>query len=134
MPTGVKIYIRLRELPTSKDLQTLRNDFIGDMALSEEDFYVSGPLIVVPEADHKYMPRKDDSSVWLDLNLWKSYYGPGYERGDPELFIRSAEWLEQHLPGSEIYYGHDVNDENVSRFDTAARNELLNNYRQKSAG
>jgi hypothetical protein len=78
--------------------------------------------------------RDDESSVWLDLNLWKSYYGAGYERGDPELFIRSAEWLEQHLPGSEIYYGHDVNDQNISRFDSAARNALLENYRQRSAG
>jgi hypothetical protein len=41
--------------------------------------------------------------MWLDVNFWKAYYGPGYERGTPELFVHCAEWLEQRLPGCEIY-------------------------------
>ena len=40
MPTGVKMYVKLRELPSSEDLQTLRNEFMGGMALTSEDFYV----------------------------------------------------------------------------------------------
>jgi hypothetical protein len=131
MPTGVTIYVRLNELPPSEELRSLRNEFMQAMALTADDFYLSGPLAVVPEDDRSYMPVKDESSMWLDVNLWKSYYGPGYERGNPELFVKVAEWLEQRLPGSEIYYGHDVGDENVSLFDRSARMKLLEHYEQR---
>ena len=99
------------------------------MALTTDDFYLSGPLIVVPEKDRSDMPVKDESSAWLNVNLWKSYFGPGYERGNAELFVKVADWLEQQLPGSEVYYGHDVGGENVSKFDGSARNNLLEFYR-----
>jgi len=134
MPTGVKMYVRLKEQPSSEEIELLRNEFIQAMALTAADFYVSGPLTTVPRANYKYMPVKDESGVWLDVNLWKAYYGPGYTRGTPELFVECAEWLEQRLPGCEIYYGHDVNDENVSRFDIRARNQLLELYRKQGTG
>lgn len=132
MPTGVKMYVRLKGLP-SEEIAILRNEFMQAMALTSDDFYVSGPLTVVTRDNYKYMPVKDKSSVWLDVNLWKSYYGPGYERGDPELFVKSAEWLEQRLLGAEIYYGHDVNDENVSLFDNSARDKLLELNRKQGS-
>ena len=125
MPTGVKIYVRLNDPLSAEELQLLRNEFTQAIALAADDFYLSGPLTVVPEEDRSYMPVKDENSLWLDINLWKSYYGPGYERGDPELFVKVADWLEQRLQGSEIYYGHDVSDENVSLFDRSARDKLL---------
>jgi len=128
MPTGVKMYVRLNELPSSEELKFLRDEFMQAIALTADEFYISGPLTVVPEADHMYMPVKDRSSTWLEVNLWRSYVGPGYERGDPELFVKIAEWLEARLPGSEIYYGHDVDDQNVSLFDRPARKALLDHY------
>ncbi len=64
-------------------------------------------------------------------DLWKPYYGADYERGNPELFVKCAEWLEERIPSGEIYYGYDVNDENVTRFDKAARNSLLQCSRQR---
>ena len=100
------------------------------MALTAEDFHVSGPLQVVPEADQQYMPIKDPHRVWLDVNLWKPYYSPDYERGNPELFVKCAEWLEQRLPGCEIFYGHDVGEENLILFDGPAKRKLLANYSQ----
>jgi hypothetical protein len=131
MPTGVKMYVRMNEAFSPEALQLLRNEFMQAISLTADDFYFSGPLIVVPEDERGYMPVIDESSVWLDVNLWKSYYGPGYQRGNPELFVKCAEWLEERLRGSEIYYGHDVGHENVSLFDHAAREELLDLYRRE---
>ena len=130
MPTGVKLYVRLHRLPSAEELESLRIECMQAMDLAADDFYLSGPLTVVQPEDRSYMPVNDESSVWLNVNLWKPYYGPGYERGDPELFVKVADWLEQRLHGSEIYYGHDVSDENVSLFDRSARDKLLEHHRQ----
>jgi hypothetical protein len=50
------------------------------------------------------------------------------KRGNIELFIKCAEWLERRLPGCLVYYGHDVDDENLRLFDKPARDELLRHY------
>jgi hypothetical protein len=129
MPTAVKMYVSLDQPLLPAEVQSLREEFMQVMTLTSEDFYYTGPMVIVTEEDRPYMPVKDETSFWLDVNLWRSYFGPGYRRGNAELFVKVAEWLEQRLPGAEIYYGHDVNDENVSRFDEAARRELLDLYR-----
>jgi hypothetical protein len=46
------------------------------------------------------------------------------------LYVKSAEWLERNIPKCEVYYGHDVDDENISLFDKKAREELLEHYRK----
>jgi hypothetical protein len=125
------MYVRLQTMPSSQEIELIRNEFVQAMGLAANDFYLSGPLTVVSPSDHQFMPVKDESSRWLDVNLWKPYYAAGYERGNPELFVKCAEWLEERIPSAEIYYGHDVNDENVSRFDNAARTSLLDSYRQR---
>lgn len=129
MPTAVKMYVKLPTLPATEELDSLRSEFMQAMDLTAEDFYVSGPLIVVPIEDHKYMPEKDAHATWLEVNLWRAYYGPGYERGNPELFVICSEWLEQRVPGAAVYYGHDVDDENVTLFDPEARENLLQQFR-----
>lgn len=42
------------------------------------------------------------------VRLWMSYYGPGYERGDPAFLLALARWFRSKLPGSVIYYGSDT--------------------------
>ena len=127
------MYVKLKRLLEAEELECLRREFMQAMELTAEDFYVDGPLTVVPAEDHKYMPEKEAEAAWLEVNLWKAYYGPGYERGNPELFVSCAEWLEQRLTGARLYYGHDVGDENVSLFDRAARESLLAHYRKPPA-
>lgn len=122
--------VRLDDLPKNFSLPALRAEFMQAMSLNEEDFYIEGALKLLVEEDRGFMPVRDETSVWLDVNLWKSYYGVGYERGNIELFVRCAEWLEQRLPGCEVYYGHDVGDENVALFDKPARDKLMEHYRQ----
>lgn len=129
MPTAVRMYVRLPQALSPGQLQALRNEFMQAMSLTTEDFYYEGPLIVVAEEERKYMPVKDDLSFWIAVNLWRSYFGPGYVRGNPELFARVAEWFEKRLEGAEIYYGHDVDSENVALFDSKARKKLLELYR-----
>src|SRR5687768_4005654 len=128
MPTAVRMYVRLNELPSAEELHSLRHEFMKSMSLADDDFYFEGPLIVVSESDHKYMPVQDGRSSWLAVNVWRSYFGPEYTRGNPELFVQIAEWLERRLPGCEIYYGHDVDDENISLFDQTTREKLLELY------
>ena len=124
------MYVRLDQPLPPAVAQSLREEFMQATGLALEDFYhPTGPLIVVDEEDRPYMPVKDETSFWLNVNLWRNYFGPGYNRGNAELFVAVAEWLEQQLPGAEVYYGHDVDDENVSRFDEPARKELLELYR-----
>lgn len=132
MPTAVRMYVRLSEAPPSHELVSLRDDFLRAMTLTTEDFYFEGPLMVVPDDERKYMPVKDDNSFWLAVNLSRSYFGHEYQRGNPELFVQIAEWLQGRLEGSEIYYGHDVDDENVSLFDEETRQRLLELYRTRA--
>lgn len=131
MPTGVKMLVRLDRLPGQFSLQDLRAEFLDAMSLNaKDDFYYEGPLVLVSEEDRAYMPVKDRQSSWLDVNLWKSYYGYGHAGGDLELFIKCAEWFERRLPNCQVYYGHDVSDENISLFDKAARERLLAHFRK----
>ena len=122
------MYIRLDQPLSPAGVQSLREEFMQAMSLTLEDFYHTGPLVIATEEDRPYMPVQDATSFWLDVNLWRSYFGPGYKRGNAELFVKVAEWFEQRLPGAEVYYGHDVGHENVSRFDEPARKELLELY------
>jgi len=124
MPKIARMLISLPALVDDEAVETLRREFVEDMTLAEDDFYVEGPFVLVDENDRKYMPAADRDSMWLDMNIWKNYFGEGYERGDGEFFIRCAYWLEDRLPGCRVYYGHDTNDENIGLFDEAARERL----------
>ena len=128
MPTGVKILVRMEELPSQFSPPEQRSEFMQAMSLTEGDFRFGGPLQLVSGEDRLHLPVPDENGFWLDVNLWNAYYGIGYERGDIELFIKCAEWLEHRFPGCQVYYGHDVDDENLRLFDKAARDELLRHY------
>ena len=131
MPTSARMLVRLRTQPDDTFLQQLRKEFMREMNLSGEDFYSGGPFVTVSREDTKRMPVIDDRSTWLDVNMWSTYFGAGYLRGDGEFFIKCGAWLERQIPGCEVYYGHDLDDENITRFDQAARDELLKLTSQK---
>ena len=125
MPTGVRILIDCGRELSSEELTFLREAFSRDLSLTSEDFYIDGPFMPVGNHDNEFIPEGDSpASMWLDLNLCKSYYGPGYERGDLDLFIRAAEWIEKNLSSTAIYYGHDVSEEGFVLFDRANREAL----------
>jgi hypothetical protein len=125
MPTGAVLLVRTRHPLSEFQLCRLRELFLAENHLGEEDFYVGGPLIAVRHPDEGPMPVRDEGSLWLNANLYRAYFGPGYERGDVELLTRCAAWLESNIPEGEVWYGHDVDDENLRPFGPAERRALL---------
>ena len=125
MPTGAVLLVRT-QLPLSESqLVRLRELFLAENHLGEEDFYPGGPLVVIRNPNEGPMPIEGGRSLWLDTNILRAYFGPGYERGDVELLTRCAAWLEGNIPGGEVWYGHDVDDDNLRPFGAAERLSLL---------
>jgi predicted RNA-binding Zn-ribbon protein involved in translation (DUF1610 family) len=56
------------------------------------------------------------------------YYGPGYERGDLPLLVMISEWLEENIPGAEVWYGGDSSGVEAEKFDRRARNQLIRHF------
>ena len=132
MPTNVVMLVRCEECITETELRELRTRFMSDLSLSMDDFYLRGPLTRVTNAEVEAIPADDQKSEWFGVNLWKSYYGPGYERGDPRLFVKVAEWLEQNIRNCEVYYGNDSTADQVQLFDKETRASLLDYYSRRS--
>jgi hypothetical protein len=134
MPVGAIVLARVRHTLEESALQSLRERLVTDLSLDlEEHFYCNGPLIIVKNQNEGPIPTKAANDVrdcWINVNFNWAYYGPGYERGDLELFVICAEWLETQLPGSEIWYGHDVEDDNLHLFAQATRDKFMAYYRQ----
>lgn len=127
MPTFGVLVVRLRELPDDADLNSWRRDLL--VAFNPSHFSHNGPLEIVWSSSEGPVPI-DDGSIWLDVGLTGSYYGEGYERGDPELFVRLAEWLERRVPNCEVWYGHDIADESIEPLGAAERSALIAYFRR----
>jgi hypothetical protein len=125
MPTGAVLLVRMQRSLSESELGRLREQFLAENRLSEDDFYPGGPLIIIRDENEGPMPIRDGRSLWINTNILRSYFGPGYTRGDVELITRCAAWLESHVPGGEVWYGHDVDDDNLRPFGPAERRALL---------
>jgi hypothetical protein len=130
MPINAKIYILVKGRVDFDQLTYLRGEIKRVMGLDDEDFYSSGPLIVLDKDDYLFIPATWSEYTWIDINIFRNYYGVGYERGGLDLFIRIAEWLEKKFPVSQIYYGNDCADETLRLFDEFLREHLLGHYRK----
>ncbi len=82
--------------------------------------------LCTPE-DYSYSLRgmdSEDGSSHLDVSLGGRFYGPGYERGDPWVYLAVAEWVERNLPNATVFYGGD-SDTHLDPFDRPAREALV---------
>jgi hypothetical protein len=61
--------------------------------------------------------------TFLDVSLWTRYYGEGYERGDILTICAIAEWIEQNINPSEVWYGGDSSGVLAAPFGAAQRNK-----------
>lgn len=125
MPTGAVLLVRTQSPLGEPQLRRLRELFVAENHLNGDDFYSDGPLTVVRSPDEGPMPLGDEGGLWINANIRRAYFGPGYERGDVGLLTRCAAWLESNIPGGEVWYGHDVDDDNLRPFGAAERRALL---------
>ncbi len=65
---------------------------------------------------------------WLCVNLCRSYYGPGYERGPIVAYLAIAAWWEQRVPGALVWYGPDEPPPALRHLDRAARERLFEHF------
>lgn len=152
MPVWGVLLVRLRDHADYADLNAWRRDLL--IAFDPGDFSLDGPLkIIGPEEEWRVPDVRDGSvqcvvgtagpqgvtldlirerghSVWLDVGSVRSYYGRGYERGDPEYFVRVTEWLESRIPGCEVWYGPETADDAIGRFGAPERAALLAYFQQ----
>ncbi|WP_166823719.1 hypothetical protein [Thalassoroseus pseudoceratinae] len=88
---------------------------------------MQGPLRVLPFDEIEYLADLNPG-WWLDVGIMKTYYGKGYERGDIEYIVTIARWLENRIPGSQVWYGHDATDESMRLFNEHERESILEYY------
>jgi hypothetical protein len=110
------------------DVNHWRRDLLN--AFDPQRFSPFGPLRLLGYRDEPAKAPIDDDSLWLDVGIECPTYDEGYERGDPLLFVRVAEWLEKRIPGCEIWYGHDADDDSVQPFTTSRREAMLAHFRK----
>lgn len=127
MPVMAVILARVRPNDCT-DVNHWRRDLLN--AFDPQDFSPFGPLRLLGYRGEFTHPPISDDGLWLDVRLEKPDYGVGYERGDPELFVRVAEWLERRIPGCEVWYGNDATLDSVQPFDVSRREAMLGHFRK----
>ena len=156
MPVWGVLLVRLRDLPDAAELNAWRRDLL--IAFEPGDFSHDGPLkIIGPDEEWRVhdlqyggvrcvvgtagaagvtldLIRERGDSVWLDVRCVLPYYGRGYERGEPEYFVRVSEWLESRIPGCEVWYEPDTAEDAIGRFGAPERAGLLDYFQQVGHG
>ncbi len=115
--------------PDDEQLRVWGESLQRDLGLEAEDFNGNPHFCLVTAESWNEIPQVNEPSVWLELDLLANYYGPGYERGDIELYVRCAQWMEEHLPNCKVYYGTDCGVP-AEPFDATRRAKYLNYFRQ----
>ena len=65
-----------------------------------------------------------DDDILYSIRLNGRYYGKGYERGDPWVYISIAVWTETNMAPCRVYYGGDSGDW-LMEFGATERQELI---------
>lgn len=82
-----------------------------------DDYAQDGPTI-----------RPEPGETLLQVSVWTSYYGAGYERGDLPFLYVLARALERLTPGCAVWYGGDSSGVLAEPFDQAAREKLMEHF------
>ena len=138
MPVGANMTVRIPpgfsnaaiERARQSILPELRRRFSTFFEHGWDVFHSSGPIVRIETSDAIPESSRNKPGTWFDLNFSEAYYGQGYERGHLPLFAACAEWLEATFPGSEVWYGHDIDFENLQLFGPAERQALMGYYNE----
>ena len=142
MPTGAILYVQVPDSTTSEDWERWREAFVVSFDLGLDSYRADigeerFAELLAPDWRFLSYPTLGKDSIWdvfpqsvfLEVNLGDSYYGPGYERGYLPGFIEHAEWFETNISESRVWYVNDCSQAAMI-FDTRAR-EILLEYYQK---
>ena len=122
MPVDALFFVQLPYRLDEARLEALRTQLYQDLELIPDDFWAQEGPLRLPEwlgdlpnyiEEHgtvREMTEADLNTFWLNVNIQRCYYGPGYERGYFPEFVRIAKWLEVHLLESQVWYGNDGSD------------------------
>lgn len=127
MPVNAVIIFGLRKRLGEKSLDELRGDLLRDIDVSKEDYYNQEPISEASREDGPVPPNSEGYFLY-NLNLLRRYYGRDYREGYFPLFKKIAEWIEAKFGEVKIWYGHDVDDENLRLFDRDARDDLEKDF------
>lgn len=64
----------------------------------------------------------------IECHLYGRYYGVEYERGDLPSILMVAQWLEDKIPGAEVWYGGDSSGVLAEPFGPAERAALWRHF------
>ncbi|MGA2500250.1 MAG: hypothetical protein ABSH20_21120 [Tepidisphaeraceae bacterium] len=135
MGVGAIIKFRTSTLLAQEELLRLSYDLIDAVGSHVTgNFYGvdTGQLYTAIQLDEgrpQCIPEDQPDSYWWHVVVWRSFYGPGYERADPWQFIAIAIWLERRLPDAEVWYGSDE-DKYLSPFGPEERKALIDYWAQ----
>lgn len=88
-----------------------------------EDGYpdLKGKVVWLQDGDPIFA---EEGEQFILVHLYTRYYGEGYERGNWLVIRTTAEFLEQALSGSQVWYGGDSAGILAEPFDAVARAKL----------
>ena len=143
MALGAEMIFRVHALPVGVTPGSLGHELAETLEICLDpcdDFFSGGPIVAIaPEDLECYLSDFKApyeayicSGLWLNLNLYKDYFGVGYERGEMPLFVKIAEWLEARLEGCDVFYGQDCTSV-VHPFTQGLRSKLLTHYQKTCA-
>lgn len=125
MPTGAVLLIKVPSSFAFASLGHLRERLVSECEIDLEDFRSGGPLEIVRSESGGPYPFKDDRVIWINSNLWNAYFDEEYPRGNIERIVMVADWCDQNIPECEIWYGHDIDDDNLKPFPPTRRQDLV---------
>lgn len=143
MGIDARMFSRYRgEKPTSDQLKLWSWDLCS--AIGGEHFFIDAKEgraaldLSSDYADDGDESLKDEGKVWhqdgdsiraekdewlVEVSIWTRYYGPGYERGNWQVIIHVAEWMELHV--GPVWYGGDSSGVCASPFGKNERAAMV---------
>jgi len=94
---------------------------------TENDKRPSLSIITEYQQDGESLFPKENET-FIKVDLWQRYYTKGYERGPLPFFIMVAEWLEQKIPDSQVWYGGDSSGKTAKLFNKKKRDKLFKHF------
>jgi hypothetical protein len=136
---GVDARMLVRTHAPVSDVQIAQWSYAMAEAFGTESFFISRPDPYRPEGCHALeravIYEQDGPDVhpetgetFLQVSLSGRYYGEGYERGPLPTFLMIAAYLEQTIPGCQVWYGGDSSGICLERFDATRRAALFAHF------